>query len=133
VNTHDLIIDFGKHKGERWTRVPVNYLKWILNEPGMVEEKKAIAKAEMERRGSFTPDLEVSGHAIDRASLMLRKTWHETALSKEEGLHAWLCRMSQEALENGEKLESGKIRYMGMKFAFKQDGCWPVLKTVSPA
>lgn len=120
----------GRHNGELLTRVPVSYVKWLANTPSHREH--ALAKAELARRGTVTPSLEVSGHAIDRASLTCRKTWHQTALSPEEGLHAWLCRMAAEALEKGLILESGKIGYMGMKFAFERDGCWPVLKTVMP-
>lgn len=132
MNTHGLTIEFGKHRGELWTRVPVNYLKWIINEPGMAENVKEIARAEMERRGSVTPDLDISGHAIDRASLLLGKTWLNTR-NHDEGIHAWLCRVAAAALVDGEKLPSGKIRYKGMKFVFETDGCWPVLKTVTPA
>ena len=32
IDTHNVIVEFGKHKGERWTRIPLSYLKWILNE-----------------------------------------------------------------------------------------------------
>lgn len=32
VDTHNKVIVFGKHKGERWTRLPISYLKWIMNE-----------------------------------------------------------------------------------------------------
>ena len=123
LNTHGMIVDFGKHKDELWTRVPVNYLKWVVNQVDMAPDRQNIARAEMERRGTTTPDVDVSGHAIDRASLMLRKTWHETALNDEEGLYSWLCRMTTEAIANGETLESGKIRYQGMKFVIIQDGC----------
>ena len=103
INTHGMICDFGRHKGERYTRIPVSYLKWLANTP----EHKAheIAKAELARRGTVTPDLEVSGHAIDRASLSCRKIWHQTASSDQEGLHAWLSRVAAEALERGERLE----------------------------
>ena len=134
IDTHHLVCDFGKHKGELWTRVPVSYLKWLVNQPprpGFTGTD--IAKAELARRGSFTPTIEVSGHAIDRASLNCRKIWHQTARDAEEGLHAWLCRMAAEALENGEVLESGKIRYAGMKFVVDHGEIYPTLKTVHPA
>ena len=133
INTHNLVCDFGKHKGELWTRIPVSYLKWLVNTPARDgSTAPAIAAAELNRRGTVTPTIEVSGHAIDRASLNCRKIWHETALNEEEGLHAWLCRMATEALEKGEKLESGKIRYSRMKFVFEDGELYPVLKTVHP-
>ncbi len=130
INTHGMICDFGKHNGELWTRVPVNYLLWMVNQDGMTSERKAIAQAELDRRGTHKPTIDVSGHAIDRASLRFRRLWHETALSDDEGLHAWLCRIAAEALEGGEELESGKIRYLGRKFVFEEGSEWPVLKTI---
>lgn len=145
INTHNLRIEFGKHKGELWTRVPVSYLKWLVNTPSTfplsprMQNAAApavdIAKAELERRGTFTPTVEVSGHAIDRASLSCRKTWHQTAKDDQEGLHAWLCRVAAEALatqpsERAALAESAKIPYLGMLFAFEFGECWPVLKTV---
>lgn len=130
MNTHNLRIEFGKHKGELWTRLPVSYLKWIVNEPGMSEDKKEIARAEMDRRGTVTPTIEVSGHAIDRASLSLRKTWHLTALNENEGLHAWLVRVATEALEKGVRLGDGRIDHLQMRFVFETGECYPTLKTV---
>jgi uncharacterized protein (DUF3820 family) len=35
TNTHDVILTFGKHKGERLTKVPRSYLTWLLYETGM--------------------------------------------------------------------------------------------------
>ena len=131
MNTHGLICDFGKHKDTPWTRVPVGYLTWMLSEPKMPEERKAIARAELERRGSVIPKIIVSGHAIDRASLSCRKIWHQTR-ENDEGLHAWLVRMAQTALAMNDRLPSGKYAHEGMKFVFETDGDIPVLKTVMP-
>lgn len=130
INTHGLTIDFGKHSGELWTRVPVNYLLWMVNQPEMAADRKQTAQAELDRRGTVKPTIDISGHAIDRASLRFRKTWHQTALNDDEGLHAWLCRIATEALASGEKLESGKIRHLGIKFVFEEGSDWPVLKSV---
>lgn len=129
IETHNLIVDFGKHQGERYTRLPVSYLKWLANTPN--HRAHEIAKAELARRGTTTPTIEVSGHAIDRASLSCRKRWHETR-GADEGIHAWLCRMAQEAIDKGTE-RNGKREYAGMQFAFEMDGSWPVLKTVMPA
>lgn len=136
MNTHGLIVTFGKHKGLPWTRVPASYLRWMVNEPETLpgfEEHKKIAQAELDRRGTKVhSECEISPHAIDRASLRVRRTWHETALDKEEGLYSWLSRMASEALASVE----GKpecIFYKGMKFVFKQGNQYPVLKSVMPA
>lgn len=128
INTHGYLMKAGVHKDQLITRVPVSYLKWMVN---IRHSESAYAQAELDRRGTVTPDLDISGHAIDRASLSCRKIWHESR-GPEEGLHAWLIRMSGLALKEGVRLPSGKIAYGGMKFAFEEDGQWPVLKTVMP-
>lgn len=129
VNTHNLICDFGKHKGERWTRIPVGYLKWICSEPSMSEQRKQVARSELKRRGTVTPKVQISGHAIDRASLHHRKTWHENK-REDEGLHAWLARVSVEAITQDIRDKQGNYLHLGICFCFEQDGDWPVLKTV---
>lgn len=130
VNTHGVTVPFGKHKGELFTRLPVSYLKWMLNQETMKPQWKALAKAEFERRGDTMPTVELSGHAIDNASLRVRKIWHETAVDKDEGLYTWLMRITLEALAKGERLESGKIKYLGMKLVIEQGAEFPVLKTI---
>lgn len=128
INTHGLTIEFGKHKGELFTRIPLNYLRWMVNQGTRDAD---IAKAEIERRGGTMPEIDISGHAIDRASLRVRRTWHETK-QEDEGLYSWLHRMTLEAIEKGEKLESGKIKYQGIKFVVEEGEEFPVLKTVMP-
>ena len=130
IDTHKLICGFGKHRGMLWTRVPVGYLFWIVNNPVFAEGITHVAQSELNRRGSILPAIEVSGRAIDRASLRFRHIWHRTALSQREGLHARLCRMAVQALKDGRKLASGKILYSQMKFAFEEGSEWPVLKSV---
>jgi hypothetical protein len=136
INTHNLIVDFGKHKGERWTRVPASYLRWLVNQPEEIpgmEKNKDIAKAELERRGTKIGKgiVEISSHAIDSASLRVRKTWHETS-NKGEGLYTWLLRIAQEAVESTNE-QPEKLIYKGIKFVFKWGNEFPVLKTVMPA
>ena len=128
MNTHNLICDFGRHKGMPYTRIPVSYLKWMIQSSHSSAE---IARAELDRRGIVTPNLEISGHAIDRASLNCRKIWHQTAKDENEGLHAWLCRICEEALSKFETNEENTIFYNGLKLVFVP-GEWPVLKTLMP-
>lgn len=137
INTHGLRIEFGKHRGELWTRVPVSYLNWLVNARGSDwSGAKAIAQAELKRRGSTTPTIEVSGHAIDRASLNCRKIWHQTARDENEGIHAWLCRLGAEALAAGphepDEDMAIVVKHMGLKFVFHMGELWPTLKTVMP-
>lgn len=126
LSTHGFVMEHGKHKGELITRVPVGYLKWMVR---VSATNWQFAAAEMERRGTVTPDIEISGHAIDSASLRCRKIWHETRADDSEGLHAWLCRKAGEALAYGDK-QGDKIAYDGMLFVFAEDGAWPALKTI---
>ena len=125
MNTHNLKVDFGKHKGELYTRLPISYLTWMIN---IGHSKSEIAKAELERRGTVMPTIEISGHAIDRASLTCRKIWHNDR-GENEGLNAWLLRVSAEALEKGEK-QDDKILWKGMKFVFQTGKVYPTLKTI---
>lgn len=126
INTHGVRIEFGKHAGELFTRLPRGYLVWMIDQRTRDWE---IAKAEFERRGDTMPKVELSPHAIDNASLRVRKIWHETK-EENEGLWTWLQRMTLEAIENGERLESGKIKYQGMKLVIKEGEEFPTLVTV---
>lgn len=128
MNTHGLKLDFGKYDGQLYTRVPVSYLLWMVQ---CGHSRQEIAKAELDRRGTTVPNIEVSGHAIDSASLRLRKRWHETAKSKDEGLHSWLIRVAEEALERKKPNSDGVVFHNGIKFVF-DFGEWPVLKTCMP-
>lgn len=125
MNTHGVKCDFGRWKGTFYTRIPVSYLKWMVQSN---HSKSGIAKAELERRGTTTPDLDISGHAIDRASISCRTIWHQTK-KEGEGLNSWLIRMAGEALEK-ETDDKGRHVHSGMLFAFEKDGAWPVLVTV---
>lgn len=126
INTHGVTLNFGKHSGELITRVPINYLRWMVNNNANMAE---YARAEMARRGDTMPTVELSGHAIDRASLRIRKIWHENR-GEDEGLYSWLMRVTLEAIKDGERLESGKIKYLGMKFVVQQGEEFPVLMSI---
>lgn len=126
LNTHGIKINYGKHKDELFTRLPVSYLRWMVNEKAPMHE---YAQAEFERRGDTMPKVQISAHAIDNASLRVRKIWHETR-GEEEGLYSWLTRITLEAIQNGEKLDSGKIKYLGMKLVIKQGEEYPSLLTI---
>jgi len=132
-NPHNVRIQYGKHSGELFTRLPLSYLRWMVqaSAPG-----SATAKAELDRRGTPLPDMEISHHAIDRASLRLRKAWHQDAeqwKDSELGLYSWLLRRAQMALKHGERGEDGKVVHDGIVFKFGMDGTWPLLLTVMPA
>lgn len=122
MTTHNLIIDFGKHKGERWTRVPVQYLTWLVNN-GRETPITQLAREELERRGTTMPtDLILSGHAIDRAS-QITKEWHTV------GVYSWLTKIANKALKSSPEKEE-VIYFNGFKFCFIYGEYYPTLKSV---
>lgn len=150
MNTHNVRLDFGKHKDELLTRVPLSYLKWMINELDVSKVNgenvswKELARSEFQRRGDTMPKVEISGHAIDRASLRVWDLWMHQEFKKkglwkddlseadqfeEEGFYSWLSRMTLEALDKG-SFKNGKYYYRGMKFAIEKGDEFPVLKTV---
>lgn len=125
---HGFVVDVGKHKGERLTRIPIGYLRWMVNSAHQYAD---YAEAEIRRRGTDLPDIDISAHAIDRASLRLVPAWKGTR-QRKEGLHSWLARMAVRALENP-AFRPNCHQYMGIVFVFASEGRWPVLKSVWPA
>ncbi len=110
-NTHHERINFGKYAGELFTRLPVSYLRWMVTNETRDHE---MAQAELDRRGIPVTDdgFEISGHAIDTASLRL---WAEYIHDRgqDEGLHAWLKRIMAEALKDGEVDEQQRACWRG--------------------
>ncbi len=128
MTTHGVRMTFGKHDGELITRVPINYLRWMMcNRTPMWE----LAQVEMGRRGTIAPDIDVTGHAIDQASIKLLQYWIRTK-REAEGIHAWLIRMASDSRRIGEGMDGGTYVHIGVKFVFEEKGCWPVLLTVMP-
>lgn len=123
INNHNEFIEFGKHKGERWTRLPVSYLKWQWLSNETEGEPREYAEAELERRGTTDyGEVELSGHAIDRAS-QITNDW------KDEGVHSWLLKITNEALEKIED-EDTEVVHNGYKFAFVHGRHYSTLKTI---
>lgn len=120
------LCEFGRFKGQPWTRIPVSYLKYLANEGGLYAPT---ALAELKRRGiPLTQEVEVSGHAIDRASQKMIGKWMETRIG-DEGLHAWLVRLATAARER-DRVVDGKYSYEGMMFTFAEGDLFPTLTTV---
>jgi len=129
INTHNLIIEFGKHKGERWTRVPISYLKWLINAG---TQHALTASAELKRRGVILKhELEVSSHAIDRASQTCLLLFMEDR-SRTEGIYSWLHNIASLALKTKEHPHQKEIVFNGIKFVFEYGEVFPTLKTLYP-
>lgn len=130
INTHGYLMVKGRHKGVLITRVPVSYLLWLSQQES--HEEVEYAKAELERRGTVKPELDISGHALDRVSQHCLDIWERSRLgagNNYEGIHAWLVRMCGEALKTDPD-DKGRHHLNEMIFVFLKDGEWPVLKTV---
>lgn len=135
-NTHHKTISYGKHEGELFTRIPASYLRWMVNEGA---KEWHFAQAELDRRGTTLPDIEVSRHAIDRASLRCLQIWNASALNTDEGLLSWIERMGQEAIEADPKNTSGTYRYnptgaehYGLQIIIEHGEQYPIVKTIMP-
>ena len=129
VHLSTYVLNFGqKHRGERIQRVPVSYLLWMVNAQA---GPYRVAQMELDRRGTVVPEIEVSGHAIDAASLRIRKTWHENR-AKAEGLHSWLCRAALDARRQGESLGEDAYSWLDIKWVIADGDQWPTLRTVIP-
>lgn len=120
IDTHNKFFDFGKYKGERWTRVPVSYLKWLANDS--YGERREMAESELKRRGTTIPsDVELSGHAIDRAS-QITNQW------KDMGVYSWLTTIAGEAADL--IIDDEVVVHKGFKFVFILGNHFPILKTI---
>lgn len=86
----------------------------------------------MRRRGMTVYGLEVTAHAVDRASLRLPKHFLDTR-KREEGLHSWLGRMAEEALatapRQGVKVNI-RVQHHGIVWVFDLRYEIPVLMSV---
>lgn len=125
------VIDFGRHKGERYTRLPVAYLRWMATTLTGVRQR--LAMQELARRGVYIDGgaVNVTNHAVDRASLRILERWRQSH-AKNEGLHAWLLRMAGEALASRRQAYCGQeqIVYRGIVFVFEHSPVGSTLITV---
>lgn len=130
VSAQPFVMANGRHKGTSIEHIPVGYLKWMVNEH---HTEAGRAKGELDRRGTVFPNLDISGHAINRASICCKWEYRETR-KENEGLHAWLVRMAEAALERGVPRpgHEGQYAFEEMSFRFTTEHEWPVLKTVLP-
>ena len=73
--------------------------------------------------------IEISKHAIDRASMRIMNQWIITNIGNE-GLHTWLLRASKEALANNERDSRGRYSHLGKKFVFDFEEKKAILVTI---
>lgn len=126
IDTEHFVMPMGKYAGTRVQRIPRSYLEWMVQ---VRHDLAGVAKAELDRRGSKVPEMDLSPHAVDRASQRLLSRWYKDCKASGEGLHSWLSRKAREAYElilDG----SDTIVYEGVKYVFQADGAFPSLKSV---
>lgn len=129
MSTPEFRLPMGKYKGTLITRVPPGYLKWMISSNHSLAEK---AKQELHRRGTIEPNIEVTSHAIDRASLRCFDIY--VANRKEgEGLASWMARVGElalDAMEGGAITENMRVDFDGITWVFDMKFVVPVLKSV---
>lgn len=119
----------GKYAGTPISGVPPGYLRRLSATKGKLG---AMAKLELIRRGIEAYSIEVTAHAVDRASLRLGAQWAQHS-EAGEGIHAWLGRMAEEALDKLDPLKrvgNMTVSHWGIVFAFDFKFATPVLMSV---
>lgn len=117
---------YGKHRGELLTRVPVSYLEWMAN--NNVYPLRETAVRELTRRGVPPKEVNISLHAIDRASLRVAQEWRRD-MEPGEGLYSWLCRVTLEAKRDGYAC-NGAYYHKGLRFIIEDGAVGPTLVTI---
>jgi hypothetical protein len=121
----------GKYVDQLITHVPPGYLRWMVRADHVMARE---AEAELERRGTpaTAEDIEVSAHALDRASIRHLETYLSDR-QEDEGLHAWLLRRGSEAAKSPARTadaDASTHHYMRVVWVFGHGCIIPVLKTV---
>lgn len=130
MDTHGVKLDFGRHKDKLVTRVPFSYLSWMVNEFPPDDPKHMLADAELKRRGTKIPTIQLSAHAIDRFSQRRLKVYLDyVSNGGKEGLYTWLAQIAAKAYESRDK-RTNKGTEEGITFAFEDGHSFPVVKTV---
>jgi len=125
LNTHNVRIESGKHAGELYTRLPVSYLRWMVS---VHHGSAALAQAELDRRGTQNPTMDISGHAMDRLSVHALHVY-QADCTHGEGIHSWLLRVATEAF-HGNPIEPGRYAWGPLILCIDETTAWPVVKTV---
>ena len=111
-----------------YTRIPVLELRKQSRRSGLLG---LLATRELERRGAprTSHDIDISTHAIDRASQRYIRHFLNDCAETGEGITEWLHRISREALDQAPAQQS-EIPHRGMHLIFEKTGPYPLLKTV---
>lgn len=119
----------GKFRGVLITRTPPGYLVWAIN--NMEPHYSDKARAELARRQTYEPNIEVTGHALNRASQRILHVWQSE--KTEDGLYTWLAKKAEAALHaqpQGPFPKNYQVTHNGIVYAFKMKYVIPVLASV---
>jgi len=127
LETHYYRLKTGQHRGEKITTVSRQYLFSMVQ--GKHKEAE-YAVAELERRGTKKLSIDISGHAVDSASLYCLKHWKRLS-NDNEGIHSWVGRMAEEALlyaaQRDFDIHKNKFTYKGLVFVYDTKDAFPML------
>jgi len=137
-NTDDIIFNFGKkHSGKRMAEVPADYLRWVMNTVSDKPQIVHLATRQLEQRGSLEiPQVDLSPHAVDRASQRMLAAWLEdTNESREPGLYRWLAEKTGKAIAEGTSPpnEPAVFIHDGFVYFIAPGNLYPTLKSVRRA
>ena len=118
----------GPHAGRYMTQMSQSYLRRVISE-GWADAERA--RAELDRRGTPYHDtpVEISNHAIDRASTRCLDRYL-TDSNDDEGLFAWLVRVCAEAITWNNVDGTGNLVHKGMRLKIDFTPKVPILVTV---
>ena len=107
----DIIIDkkyvhFGPYKGQLWNRVPISYLKEIIDTQPIGDVVYEMAKKQLEKRAvSSAKQMDISRHSLNRMSTRFLDEYisnrKELPKGDSEGIVEYTNRKAWEAIDDG--------------------------------
>jgi len=132
-SVHYQIIHFGPHIGKPYTRLPIQYLRWLVNKDVQFENANKMALAELQRRGISLEKrhVDVSMHAIDRVTTDYFDVYLEHRASPREGVASWLFRTVENRLSwNSPSAGQEDFHLHGLRFIVRWGCTHPTLVTL---
>lgn len=145
LGNEDVLVGYGKHFRKPLSKVPPDYLHWMVSReaPLFPLAARLIAASRVKSApceplpqpvSALQPPnvappapkanrtgLKLTRHAIDRVSQRALSIWRQTRRSEDEGLATWLVRMARESRVRGQQRGETCWAYKGLIFAFKED------------
>lgn len=127
IDLGECFVTQGKHIGKPITQVPIIYLHQLIEQQC---EGHEYASMEIERRGTKHSNfVDITYHAIDRASMQLMDIYRATRLPNE-GLYTWLGRQAESAMKHGRTVGNRIVDHRNIRWVFSFEYTPPKLVTV---